>query len=62
MTWAQFKDLPHVSCWRCGSILVSYTRGGWVTGSSPFTVLNSENSVKTFRENSNAFNSNIAHF
>ena len=22
----------------CGSILVSHTRGGWVAGSSPFTV------------------------
>ena len=28
-----------MSCWRCGGILVSYTRGGWVRGSSPFTVM-----------------------
>ena len=45
-----------MSCWHCGNILVSYTRGGWVSASSPFTVmtnilsLNSANSVKTFRE------------
>ena len=31
--------LSHVSCWNCGSILVSYTRGGWVAGSSHFTVM-----------------------
>ena len=32
MNWDQFKDpiyLSLVSCCRCGSILVSYTRGGW---------------------------------
>ena len=51
-------------CWCCGSILVSYTRGGWVAGSSPFTVmtnilsLNSANSVKTLRENSNVSDMN----
>ena len=32
--------LSHVSCWCCGSMLVSYTRGGWVAGSSPFNVIN----------------------
>ena len=26
-------------CRRCGSILVSYTRSGWVAGLSPFTVM-----------------------
>ena len=31
--------LSHVSCWCCGSILVSYTRGGWVAGSIHFTVI-----------------------
>ena len=31
--------LSHVSSWRCGSILISYTRGGWVAGSSPFSVM-----------------------
>ena len=47
-----------MSCWHCGSILVSYTRGGWVAGWSPFTMnkyflsLNSLNSVKTFTKNS----------
>ena len=47
-----------MSYWWCGSILVSYTRGDWVAGLSPFTVmtnilaLNSANSVKTFGENS----------
>ena len=41
MNWAQFKDpVSHVSCWRCGSMVVSYTRGGWVTGSNPFNVIN----------------------
>ena len=29
----------HVSCLCCGSILVSYTRGGCVAGSNPFTVM-----------------------
>ena len=60
MNWAHLKDpVSHVSCWYSGSILVSYTRGVPVTGSSPFTVmkiiflsLNSLNSVKTFRNNS----------
>ena len=31
MNWAQFKDPvshTHVSCWCCGSILISCTRGG----------------------------------
>ena len=31
--------LSHMSCWRCGSILVSHTRVGWVVGPSPFTVM-----------------------
>ena len=31
--------LSHVSCWHCGSILVSYSRRGWVAGLSPFTVM-----------------------
>ena len=30
---------PHVSCWCCGSIPVSHTRDGCVTGLSPFTVM-----------------------
>ena len=47
-----------MSCWSCGSVLVSYTRGGSVAGLSPFNVinflsLNSANSLKTFRKNSN---------
>ena len=29
----------HVSCWCCGSIPVSHTRDGCVTGLSPFTVM-----------------------
>ena len=35
----------------CGSILVSNTRGGWIAGSSPFTVMTSIfslNSVKHY--------------
>ena len=28
-----------MSCWYCSSTLVSYTKGGWVAGSSPFTVM-----------------------
>ena len=42
MNGAQFKDPAshmYVSWWRCGSMLVSYTRGGWVAGSSPFNVI-----------------------
>ena len=31
--------LSCVSCWHCGGILVYYTRGGWVAGSSPITVM-----------------------
>ena len=31
--------ISHVSCWHCGSILFSHTRGGYVAGSSPFTVM-----------------------
>ena len=57
MNWRQFKDpVPNMSCWHCGSILVFNTRGGWMAGSSSFTVMTnvlSSNSVKTFRENSN---------
>ena len=36
MNWAQRSCLSHLSWWHCGSILFSYTRGGWVAGSSPF--------------------------
>ena len=36
MNWDQ---LTHGSCQRCGSILVSNTRGGWVVVSSTFTVM-----------------------
>ena len=37
MNWAQFKDpVSHISCWHCGSILASHTRGCLVAGSSPF--------------------------
>ena len=28
MNWVQFKDPVSHMCWHCGSILVSYTRGG----------------------------------
>ena len=59
MNLAEFKDpVSHVCL--AGAVLVSDTRGGWVAGSSHFTVmtnillLNSVNSVKTFR-NKNAF-------
>ena len=34
------SNVSHVSCWRRGSMLVSYTRSGWVAGSSPFNVIN----------------------
>ena len=59
MNWTQFKDPVSHMCLAgtVVSILVTYTRGGWVAGSSPFTVMtnilsvNSANSVKTFREN-----------
>ena len=34
----EFTGRP-VSCWHCGSIPVSYIRGGWVVGLSPFTVM-----------------------
>ena len=37
--WSMNWTISHVSCWQCGGILVSYTRGGWVAGSSPFTVM-----------------------
>ena len=53
----------HVSCWCCGSTLLSSTVGGWVVSSSPFTVMTnifvtkftefSLNSVKTFRKKLN---------
>ena len=33
-------------------MLVSYTRGGWVAGESPFTIIKIILSLKTFRENS----------
>ena len=36
----------HVSCWNCGSILVSHRRGGYVAGSSPFIVMTNILSVK----------------
>ena len=62
MNWVQFKDscLSHVLWWHCGSMLASYTRGGWVVGvrilmlNDIFLSLNSLNSVKTFRKNSNS--------
>ena len=56
----------HMSWWHCGSILVSHTRGGYVAGSSPFTVMTnifvtefSEYS-KTFRKNTNV--NELLHF
>ena len=45
-------------CWRCGSMLASYTRDSWVVGvrilllNDIFLSMNSLNSVKTFRKNS----------
>ena len=33
------NKFSHVSCWHCGSILVSYTRGSCMAGSNPFTVM-----------------------
>ena len=62
MNWAQFKDpISHMChmCWHCGSMLVSYTRGGRVAGSSPFNVINFCHWIqpiqwKSFRKNSNS--------
>ena len=54
----QRSCLSHVSCWCCGNILLSYTRGGWMASSTPFNVMTNIfviefiDSVKTFRENS----------
>ena len=46
------SGLSHVSCWHCGSILVSYTRGDWVADSSPFTCIVMTNIFVTeFSEN-----------
>ena len=45
----------HVSCWCCGSILVSLTRPGRVAGSSSFTVMTNifvTEFSETFRKNS----------
>ena len=44
----------HVSCWHCGSLLVSHTRGGCVVGLSPFTVMTNI-FVTEFREFSETF-------
>ena len=46
-----------MSCWCCGSILVSNTRRGLVASSSPFTVMTNifVTEFKEFRENSNMF-------
>ena len=47
-----------MSCWHCGSILVSYTIGGWVAGLSLFTVMTNifvtefSEFSETFRKNS----------
>ena len=43
--------VSRVSCWCCGSILLSYTRGGWVAGLSPFAVMtnNSMDSVNSMK-------------
>ena len=40
--WRSIKrsKLSHMSCWHWCSMLVSYTRGAWVAGSSPFNVIN----------------------
>ena len=47
----QFKGPgSHMSWWCCGSILVSNTRGGWVAGVSPFTIMTNI-FVTEFREN-----------
>ena len=37
MNWTQFKD-PVSHMYLAGTV-VSYTRGGWVAGSTPFTVM-----------------------
>ena len=52
----------HVSCWNCGSILFSHTKGGCVAGLSPFNVM-AYMFVTEFREFSETFrkNSNIYH-
>ena len=41
MNWAKFKDPISHMCLAgaVGSILVSYTRRGWVAGSSSFTIM-----------------------
>ena len=47
-----------MSCWHCGSILISHTRRGSVAGSSPFTVMTNifftefSEFSEIFRENS----------
>ena len=39
MNWAQFKDPVSHMCLAGVVEASSYTRGGWVAGSSPFTVV-----------------------
>ena len=46
MNWAQFKDLISHTC-LAGTLVASWPQE--VAGLNPFTLLNSVNSVKTFR-------------
>ena len=60
MHWAQCKD-PVSHMYLAGAVAAFWSLTQEVEGSSPFTVmtiilsLNSPNSVKTFRKNSNVF-------
>ena len=59
MNWAQFKDpVSHICL--AGAVVASWSLTLEITGSNPFNgkyflLLNSVNTVKTFRENSNIF-------
>ena len=59
INWYQFREQRQQDMWETGgSILVSYTRGGWVAGSSPFTIMTNilltefSKFSETFRKNS----------
>ena len=48
MNWNQFKDSVSDRCF-AGTVVASWFLTREVAGSNPFTVMNSLNSVKTFR-------------
>ena len=65
MNWAQFKDPVSHMCF-AGTVVASWPLTQEVTGSSPFNdkyflPLNSRNSVKTFKKNSNVVCSFASH-